>query len=742
MPWRLLIPFLILFLPLVSLAQANLNVQFRGQLTYGSSVDLANVWGYVDSLGNEYALVGTQTGLSIVDVTNPNNPVQRFFIAGTNSYWREVQTWGKYAYVATEGCCLGLQIINLSNLPGSVTSKYWTGTGAVAGQVGRIHTVHVKNGFAYLNGSTLFGGATMIVSLADPWNPVYVSNTQLGFSGNLRYVHDCFLRNDTLWTAHIYGGFFAAINVTNKSNPVLLATQNTPSNFTHNTWLSDQGRRVLFTTDEVSGSYLAAYDVTSVGNITLMDRLQGAPGSGSIIHNTYIQNNFAVNSYYKDGITIVDVARPDNLITVGRYDTYTQGSGNGFNGAWGVYPFLPSGNILVSDIDNGLFVLTPTYVRACYLEGVIRDSCSGLPISGVQVQIVGGTHTVEQSKITGEYKTGTAVSGTFNVVFSKAGYQTVTMNQVVLSNGILTMLDVFMLPVGAVAITSTSVSDVSCNGLNDGAVDLNVTGSSPPFQYQWSGGQVSEDISGLAAGTYLATVVDAIGCSSEVSVFVTEPTPLDVQTALEFSSCSTASDGVISWVMTGGTAPYTLQVFNGASVQSSSMSRAIGHANTSAILTATDTIEVDSLSPGSYSWVVTDANGCDFNGVSVLSHPVNPCQVIVSVRLFVEGFYNGSGSMRSVPGLPASFTDTLLLQVRSSAYPYSLMYEASGLVDTAGWASFTFPSSLWQQSVYLVLRHRNALETWSKDPVFIPSGVKNYIWTENIYPSSPYFRKK
>ena len=237
------------------LAQTNFNVQFRSQLPYGATVELSNIWGYVDSLGNEYALVGAQNGLSIVDVTNPANPIVKFTVAGTNSFWREVQVRGKYAYVTTEGCCNGLQIINLSNLPASVSSKYWTGSGAIAGTLGRIHSLHIRDSYLYLNGSQLFGGAALIVSLTDPWNPVYLSNTSAGFSGNIRYIHDCFVRNDTLWGANIYAGYFSVFNVSNKSNPIFISSQNTPNNFTHNTWMADNGSSVLFTTDEVSNSY-------------------------------------------------------------------------------------------------------------------------------------------------------------------------------------------------------------------------------------------------------------------------------------------------------------------------------------------------------------------------------------------------------------------------------------------------------------------------------------------------------
>lgn len=615
----------LLLSPCLLLAQGNLNIQFRSQLPYASTVDLSNIWGYVDSLGNEYALVGAQTGLSIVDVTNPAAPVQKYLIPGTNSFWREVQTWGKYAYVTTEGCCNGLQIVNLSNLPGTPTSKYWTGSGAVAGQVGKIHTVHIRDGFAYLNGSTLFGGASLICSLADPWNPVYLGNTQLAFSGNLRYVHDCYVRNDTMWAAHIYGGFFSAINVSNKSAPVLINTQTTPGNFTHNTWLSDQGSRVLYTTDEVSNSVLAAYDVTNTGNITQLDRLQGIQNSGSILHNTYVRNGFAINSYYKDGITIVDVSRPDNLITVGRFDTYPQGSGNGFNGAWGVYPYLPSGNILVSDIDNGLFVLTPTYVRAAWLEGTVRDSCSNALMSAVNVRIIGGTHHDEQSKMTGVYKSGTATGGTFTVQFSKAGYDTLNVTGVSLQNGVLTALNVRMRPASAIKLGTAQLQQPACSGQN-GSIDIQLLNNPAGISYAWSNGATVQDLTAVPAGTYTVTVSDGLGCSA--------------------------------------TQQHTL------------------------------------------------------------IQPANPCSVVVSLRVFLEGRYNGNLSMNSLNG--GLLCDTLTMQLRQTSSPFAILLSAQATVDTSGWAHFTFPASLWQQTAYAVVRHRNSIETWSKTPLTFPSGTRQF----------------
>lgn len=455
---------LVNFLSVMAFSQP-INMTFRSNLPY-PGIDLSNIWGYVDSLGNEYALVGTETGMSIVNVTNPNAPVEVFTVAGTTSIWREIKTHGKYAYVTTEGGTLGLQIVNLSNLPASISSKYYKGDGAINGLLNKAHALHIDNGYCYLYGSNLFSGAAVILNLNDPWNPTYSGNTSaVGATSN--YIHDGCVFNDTLWGSHIYGGYFSAINVANKTAPVLLQTNNTPTNFTHNTWLSDN-HRTLFTTDETSNSYLAAYDVSDVNNIALLDKIQSTPGNGAIVHNTYIKNDFAVTSYYTEGVIVVDAARPANLIKVGHYDTSPAYSGNGFNGCWGVYPYLPSGNIIASDIQNGLYVLTPNYVRGCYLEGSVTSSYTGLPILGANISVT-AIGINESTDASGNYKSGTHLAGTYTVTVTKSGYTTKTVN-VVLSNGVLTTLNVALdLPgikiTGKVKDQNTSIGIQNANVL-------------------------------------------------------------------------------------------------------------------------------------------------------------------------------------------------------------------------------------------------------------------------------------
>ena len=121
-----------------------------------------------------------------------------------------------------------------------------------------------------------------------------------------------------------------------------------------------------------------------LGNIQELDQFKPliTENQGVIPHNVHVWNDWLIISYYTDGCIIVDGSRPDNLIEVGNFDTYIPTT-TGFSGAWGAYPFLPSQTVLVSDRGNGCYILEPTYVRACWLEGKVTDADTGDPINGV-----------------------------------------------------------------------------------------------------------------------------------------------------------------------------------------------------------------------------------------------------------------------------------------------------------------------------------------------------------------------
>ena len=424
-------------------AHAQLNMSLVGQLEYPASRgDCSDIWGYVDGTGHEYAIVGNQNGTSIVDIsTDPTNPTEIFFSPGAVTIWRDMKVYGTTAYITNEGGN-GLKIIDLSNLPGPITSSdvyQFTGSSFPFTTAHNIF-IDVPAGRAYITGADNGVGGAIILDLTqDQLNPV-----ELGRYDDF-YMHDIFVRNDTLWGGAINDGFFTVADVSDPTNCITMATQITPSTFSHNVWLSDDGN-TLYTTDEVADAYIAAYDVSDLNNIIETDRTQSSPGMDVIPHNTFVHNqDFLVTSYYRDGVTIHDCSNPNNLVQVGNYDTSPAFSGDGFNGCWGVYPYLPSGYIIASDIENGCFVLNPTYTAAAFLEGNITDASTTNPINNATVDITAASIT-DNSDLAGDYLSGVATAGTYDVTYSKLGYVTQTITGVTLSSGQTTIQDVALVP--------------------------------------------------------------------------------------------------------------------------------------------------------------------------------------------------------------------------------------------------------------------------------------------------------
>lgn len=421
-------------------ANAQLNINLVGQLTFPGKGDLANLWGYVDEFGNEYAVVGMEAGVSVVDISTPSAPTEVFFANGVNTIWREIKVYGDKAYITNEGGN-GMMIIDLAPLPSSTALTVTNYTGSTY-PFTTAHTLFIdENGYCYVFGANNGVGGAIILDLNVPTTD---PNYEVG-RYNSYYLHDGMVRGDTLWGAAINDGFFTAIDVSVKSSPVPMATQSTPSFFTHNCWISDDGQ-TLFTTDEVSNAFIGAYDVSDLSNISELDRVQSNPGQLVIPHNVYFLNDYVITSYYRDGVTIHDVSNPSNMIEVGNYDTSPAFSGNGFNGCWGVYPYFPSGLIIASDIENGLYVLGPTYTPASFLVGNVKDSTTSFNIDAVQIDIV-STTTSTNSNILGNYQTGLATAGTYSVSFAKFGYETKTITGVVLSSGNTTTLNVELVPI-------------------------------------------------------------------------------------------------------------------------------------------------------------------------------------------------------------------------------------------------------------------------------------------------------
>ncbi len=297
------------------------------------------------------------------------------------------------------------------------------------GVISNVHALQIDAGYLYLYGANnnLSNGGALILDLTDPWNPTYAG------AYNTRYIHDGFVKNNKLYAGEIYAGQFSIVDLTNKANPIVINSQSTPNQFTHNTWLSTDGK-ILYTTDEVTDATVSSYDISDNTNIKYLDSYKRIFSNGAIPHNTYVLNNpavtgfstdFVLTSYYNEGVTIVDAARPANLVEVGNYDTNSL-SGSSYDGTWGVYSYLPSGNLILSDMTLGLFVVKPTYKRAAYLEGTIIDAATGLAIPNAGIEISSNAK-LKYSGLDGTFKTGTVDTGMIKVSVFKTGYRTASL---------------------------------------------------------------------------------------------------------------------------------------------------------------------------------------------------------------------------------------------------------------------------------------------------------------------------
>ncbi len=430
-------------------AQNILNLEMISNYTFDENC--SDIWGYVAPDGTEYAVIGTNTTTSIHDLTDPTDPVQVASISGASSTWRDMKQWGEFVYVTTDVGQDGLLVVDMREAPTNITWEFWKPE-ILGSTLETCHNIYIdENGYAYLAGCNMNSGGVIIVDVATtPGSPEFVGAAEPVYS------HDAFVRGDTLWSSDITSGYFSVQDVSDKTNVTLMATQTTTMNFTHNEWLSDDGK-YLFTTDERGNAYVDAYDVSDLTDIKRLDSYQPADtkGLGVIPHNAHYFEGYLVVSWYTDGVKVIDVHRPDNMIEVASYDTY-DGPDGGFSGCWGVTPFLPSGLVLVSDINSGLYVFDPTYVRACYLEGTVTDATTGAALNEVEVIIESATINNELTNPSGIYKTGQATAGTFDVTFSKPGYEPETMS-VTLVNGEVTVLDVQLTSLPTVMVTGETL---------------------------------------------------------------------------------------------------------------------------------------------------------------------------------------------------------------------------------------------------------------------------------------------
>lgn len=353
-----------LFLSNSALSQGSFNVTYLGNwdnenLPVHSGNTYNDIWGFVYDY-KEYAILGSVGRTHFIDVSNPPFLQEVIsFPSGINTIWRDFKTYGHYAYgvadQSTPSNPNNLQIFDYSGLPDTIVKVFDANTFF---QTAHNIFIDEKNGRLYVVGSDTRPNGIIVLDLtANPASPTLLASVNLPGG----YVHDVYVRDNIAYCSHGFSGLYI-YDMTNPTTPVLLGnlTSYPFQGYNHASWLSDDGNFLVFA-DESFGRPLRIVDITDLSDLSIVSTFHSAllaPAfTNSIAHNPFVRDGYAFVSYYHDGLQIFDISDVLEPVRVAYYDTHANTDYNGYDGAWGVYPFLPSHNILISDQLNGLFVV-------------------------------------------------------------------------------------------------------------------------------------------------------------------------------------------------------------------------------------------------------------------------------------------------------------------------------------------------------------------------------------------------
>ncbi len=322
---------------------------------------------------------------------------------------------------------------------------------------------------------------------------------------------------------------------------------------------------------------------TDVASITLT---QSGNLSATLTPSNYNGNEISCNGE-SDGFI--------NTTITGGATPYTYAWSNGATNANISGLVAGSYTVTVTDANGCNVVATENLVQPDVLSistQVITDvTCNGDSDGSIDITVLGGTlppyfynwsngaTTEDLSNLSG---------GTYTVTVTDVNNCTYTTSYTIDEPNILTA-------------TVSGSSSPTCNGDNNGTVDLSVSGGTTAYSYNWSNGSTTQDLSGLDGGTFSVTVTDANGCTATTSstIILVEPLVLTISPDVQNVTCNGNDDGSISLTVVGGTPAYIYSWSNG---------------NTTSVLS--------NLSPGTYDVTVTDANGCSATVSEEITEPL------------------------------------------------------------------------------------------------------------------------
>ena len=354
----------------LSIAQTNENLELLYQWSEDSLVGSSaynntynEVWGFVMN-NKEFAVIGSTAGTHIFDVTDAENSKEVQFIAGEDFgpaiIHRDYHDRNGYLYAVSDEGNSSLQIIDLKQLPDTAIVVY--DSNELIETSHNIFIDETKNILYACNVRTPnLGWSSTSLALYDinePSNPVHLIDYEVPGTGS--GVHDMWVRNDTAFLNNGYDGLFI-VDFSDLTSPQLLGslTEYPDKGYNHSGWPTLDLKTYVMA-DENWGYDMKVLDISNLSNIDVTSTFNPEIDANSIAHNQIIKGDLLYVSSYHDGLQVYNISEPENPTKVASFSTYALDDHDSYRGAWGVYPLLPSGTILVSDMQYGLFVLKPS----------------------------------------------------------------------------------------------------------------------------------------------------------------------------------------------------------------------------------------------------------------------------------------------------------------------------------------------------------------------------------------------
>lgn len=340
-------------------------------------------WGWTDPLdGKEYAIMCMDNGTAFIDISNPTAPV---FLGKlpthTNpSVWRDAKTYNNFVFIVSEASGHGMQVFDLTRLRNvSNPPQIFTADAHYDG-FGNAHNIAINetNGYAYAVGTSQFNGGLYIVDIQNPLKPTFVNGYADG-----GYTHDAqIVYYNGPDTEHVgkeicigsNANQVVILDVSDKTNIIPISSLDyTSLGYTHQGWFTENQRYFILgdELDEINFGFntrTIVFDFSDLDNPVESFNYEGT--TAAIDHNGYTRGNKFYLANYTAGLRVLDITDivNGNMTEVAHFDTYPQNNNVSFDGAWSVYPYFASGNIIISDINTGFYLVKDPTLNSSTFE--------------------------------------------------------------------------------------------------------------------------------------------------------------------------------------------------------------------------------------------------------------------------------------------------------------------------------------------------------------------------------------